>query len=284
MVADTTRHDGARSAMAYNGGKAGSGTVQRLINLMPPHRRYIEPFLGAGAVLRAKRPAPDGNLGIEIDPAVLAAHWGDADAGASAAADPGATAGAGEGPRCSSTDEAGEAFTVICGDGLQHLRERRYGTGTLIYCDPPYLRETRTSSRNLYRYELTEAEHRALLAALREQAEAGALVMLSGYHSKLYARELRGWHLTTFGSMTRRGMALEHLWMSFPPPLTLHDYRYLGEDYRERERIRKKVRRWTAKLRDMPRLERQALLAALAEVDADADDGADADRDRRAAA
>ena len=252
--------------MAYNGGKAGSGTTQRLINLMPPHRRYVEPFLGAGAILKAKRPAPGLNLGIEADAAVIAEHWGGGDPGA--------------------TDGAGEAMpqhrTIVHGDGLQHLQERHYGTDTLIYCDPPYLRETRTSTRDLYRYEFTEPDHRALLAAIRDQAAAGALVMLSGYHPKLYARELRDWHLTTFGSITRRGMALEHLWCSFPPPVELHDYRFLGDDYRERERIRKKVRRWTAKLRDMPRLERQALLAALAEVDAEAD--AAADCDRRAAA
>jgi hypothetical protein len=275
--------------MAYNGGKGGAGIPQRIINLMPPHRRYVEPFLGAGAILRTKRPAPDGNLGIEADPDVLAAHWGDACSGADCADHPGATAGSGEARSRSGTDGPGgvvpEYFTVIHGDGLQHLRERRYTADTLIYCDPPYLRTSRTSTRDLYRHEWTEADHRALLAALRDQAAAGALVMLSGYHSKLYARELRGWHLTTFGAMTRRGMALEHLWCSFPPPVELHDYRFLGDDYRERERIRKKVRRWTAKLRDMPRLERQALLAALAEVDGE-DGAADAnagDRQRDAA-
>lgn len=190
--------------MAYNGGKAGAGTLQRNINLMPPHRRYVEPFLGAGAILRAKRPAPNLNLGIEADVDVLAEHWDDAVGDASSVVDPGATAASAEAP---------EYFTVVHGDGLQHLRERRYSSDTLIYCDPPNLRTSRTSRRDLYRHELTADDHRALLAALHEQADAGALVMLSGYHSKLYARELRDWHLTTFGSMTRRGMALDH-----PPP------------------------------------------------------------------
>ena len=43
--------------MTYPGGKAGAGVWQRIINQMPPHRLYVEPFVGAGAVLRAKRPA-----------------------------------------------------------------------------------------------------------------------------------------------------------------------------------------------------------------------------------
>jgi hypothetical protein len=36
--------------MSYPGGKSGSGVYQTLINLMPPHDIYIEPFLGMGGV------------------------------------------------------------------------------------------------------------------------------------------------------------------------------------------------------------------------------------------
>lgn len=224
--------------MAYNGGKAGAGTAQRIINRMPPHQVYIEPFLGAGAVLRTKRPAVE-NVGVELDPAVIADHW---------TAPP-------------------EAFSIVCGDGLSYLRGRRWAGGELVYLDPPYLRESRTSDRPLYRCEFTADDHRALLAVAQDLRAAGVLVMISGYYSRLYERALKGWHLLTFGAMTRRGMALEHLWTSFPAPLALHDYRYLGDDYRERERIRRKVGRWRARLATMPTLERQAMLAALSEFE-----------------
>lgn len=59
-------------------------------------------------------------------------------------------------------------------------------------------------------------------------------------------------------------MATEHLWMNYPEPIALHDYRYLGADYRQRERITRKIKRWQRKLANMPTLERQALLAAMA--------------------
>src|SRR5216684_1286815 len=65
--------------MAYPGGKNGAGVYQRIISLMPPHRVYIEPFLGGGAVWRLKLPAAV-NIGLDLDPRVIAA-WPRAGAG-----------------------------------------------------------------------------------------------------------------------------------------------------------------------------------------------------------
>src|SRR5688500_11067099 len=57
----------SRTQRGYRGGKAGAGVWQKLINLMPPHTTYIEPFLGHGAILLHKRPAHD-NIGLDLDP------------------------------------------------------------------------------------------------------------------------------------------------------------------------------------------------------------------------
>ena len=69
---DLSRFDPLQGG-CYPGGKAGSGVAQRIINRMPPHQVYIEPFLGGGAVLRYKRPAAL-NIGIDRDPEVIA-RW-----------------------------------------------------------------------------------------------------------------------------------------------------------------------------------------------------------------
>lgn len=51
--------------------------------------------------------------------------------------------------------------------------------------------------------------------------------------------------------------------MNFKPPVALHDYRFLGENYRERERIKRKKGRWAAKIAKMDRQERLAIMDVL---------------------
>jgi protein gp37/site-specific DNA-adenine methylase len=63
------------------------------------------------------------------------------------------------------------------------------GTDTLSYIDPPYMHGTRTT-RDAYEYEMTDADHAALLDVLLSCRGA---VVLSGYPSELYDTRLAGW-------------------------------------------------------------------------------------------
>jgi len=218
--------------MTYPGGKG--NCYHKIINKQPPHDSYIEAFLGGGAVMRAKRPSRR-NIGIDRDPAALALF-----------------------------DGAGPHLDLWRGDSLKILKDLDLSAmgRTLVYLDPPYLMTTRSSQRDLYRYELSTAEeHKALLDIAKRLL---CMVQISGYASDLYFRELSDWNHISFETMTRGGtMATEYLWYNYPEPDALHDYGYLGDDYREREAIRLKVRRWVAGLQRMPRLERLAILDAV---------------------
>ena len=55
----------------YFGGKGASGTYQTIINEIPPHDNYIEPFLGAGNILRRKLPAKSINKGLDLDKNII---------------------------------------------------------------------------------------------------------------------------------------------------------------------------------------------------------------------
>ena len=219
--------------MPYLGGKSRTGTYHKIINLMPPHEVYIEPFLGGGAILRLKRPAPR-NIALDLDTTVTIA-W----------------------PKKHNTQ-------ILTSDGTAFLKTYRFTGRELVYCDPPYLRSTRRDKRQYYRHEMTEQQHAQLIATIKHLP---CMVLISGYHSTLYTRELADWNTTSFQTITRGGtQATEYLWFNYPPPIELHDYRYLGDNFRERERIKRKKLRWTERLNYIPILERQALLAAMRET------------------
>lgn len=60
---------------------------------------------------------------------------------------------------------------------------------TLIYCDPPYMPDTRVTP-NAYEDEMTIEQHEILLDAL---LKCKGKVIISGYPSSLYSKKLKGW-------------------------------------------------------------------------------------------
>lgn len=230
--------------MTYDGGKNADGVWHRIINQMPPHRAYIEPFLGSAAVMRRKRPAAL-NIGIEKDPAVFDRV---------------------------KTELSAVDVELLCGDAMDLLNchhktiKACCSADTLIYADPPYLMETRSCKRDLYGCEFATAEqHTALLEYLDSLP---CMVILSGYYSKLYNGLLRApkWRTIEFQAMTHRGPRVEWLWMNYRDPVELHDYTCLGRDRTDRQRIKRKVARWVKKLHGMAPQERSAVFAACQEV------------------
>jgi DNA adenine methylase len=63
--------------------------------------------------------------------------------------------------------------------------------GTVIYADPPYLPDTRTRSSDIYKHEMNEADHVALLDIVCRFRHGR--IVLSGYDSPMYTERLKGW-------------------------------------------------------------------------------------------
>lgn len=84
----------------------------------------------------------------------------------------------------------------------------------LIYADPPYLLQTRGGKQ--YRHEMTEQDHVELLDALKQHK---GFVILSGYPSEMYDRELAGWNRITRKAYNQNADArTEVLWCNFQIP------------------------------------------------------------------
>jgi hypothetical protein len=220
---------------------------QKIISEQPPHDVYIEPFLGGGAIMRRKLPAL-ASIGIDADEVPIAAARAMVDAGTWFL-----------GASSDLTDDA--RVVLIVGDGVERLRSRVWPGRVLVYCDPPYLMSTRRRRDRIYRCEMESADHVRLLDVV---TKLPYMVQISGYWSELYADRLSSWRVVRYQTMTRGGRpAEEWLWMNYPKPVELHDYRYLGRNYRDRDRLKRLRLRWLARLGRMGELERGALLSAM---------------------
>ena len=164
----------------YFGSKATSGLCQPIIAMMPPHRTYIETHLGGGAIIKKKPPAAL-NIGIDIDP------------------------------------EAIERFNcyypveLINDCAHKYLSNFDFNGEELIYCDPPYLKSTRSSKRK-YRYDYEDKDHVKLIQLLMKLP---CKILLSGYPSALYDELLKSWNVLELQVMNRGGVRTEKLWFNY---------------------------------------------------------------------
>ncbi len=226
----------------YFGGKESAGTYQKIINLIPPHDVFIECFLGNGTIYRKKKTASQ-NIGIDKDPEVIRAWLG---------------------------TSSSLSITLINSDAISYLTQSRKsldssfakGLKFYLYLDPPYLMHTRKSSKNRYKHELNREGHIKLLELINSYPP-GVLIGISTYPNKLYDTTLLGWNSITYENQTRGGKAIEKFYFNYPFPEQLHDYSYLGDDFRERELISGMIKRNTRKIKNMPILQRNALIESL---------------------
>lgn len=214
--------------MRYPGGKG--KCYQRLINLMPPHEVYVEAFLGGGAVLRHKRPALH-SIGIERDPYV-ATRW---------------------------RELASPGLELVEGDAMEFLASYPFKGDEFVYLDPPYMASTRRRAR-VYRHDFSDADHERLL---RLAVTLPCRVMISGYANPKYDQTLTGWRRFTFQAKAHDGVREESVWINYPPPAVLHDARFCGSTFRERQTIKRRRERLRTKIAKLPAVERAELLTWL---------------------
>lgn len=243
------------------GTKAGSGVWQRIISAMPEHDVYIEPFWGRGTIAKRKRPARY-TIGIDRDPVAVSSgrdvalmfladgtQWL-ADYFRLPLTQDSAAVPAGEAAHAEAAHAAESSDPDCTFGGVPWNRH-------FVYLDPPYLGCT-----GYYRHELTEAQHRVLCRLfLRLPCPA----MLSSYWIPEYYTELADFcRREVIPTTNRAGQQVnEIVWMNFAPPIRYHDTRYIGDDRRERERIRRRVKTWSQGITKMEPAERQAVYQAV---------------------
>jgi len=200
--------------------------------MMPPHDTYIETHLGGGAIMRRK-PAVLHNIGIDIDPKPLSAF------------------------------ECDYPVKKIHSCAHRFLSAYTFRGRELVYCDPPYLHHTRTSSRR-YRFDYEKRDHVELLQLLKTLP---CSVILSGYPSALYDKLLPDWRTLELQVMNQSGVRTEKLWFNFIPD-RIHWPSYAGKNFTDRQRIKRKAANWGKRYYALPYAERLAVLSSIMAVEA----------------
>lgn len=219
--------------MTYFGGKAQDGVFQAIINQIPAHDRYIELFLGGGAIMLKKKPALE-TIGVEIDKkSFMNFPW---------------------------DQKINPIILNTCAfQFLSTIDKKTFPGSTFVYADPPYPLITRGKTR--YKHELTDEQHIKLLNRLRNLS---CSIAISTYPNELYSEMLSNWRLLEYNSTDRSGkVRTENLYMNYDPPLILHDNRYLGENAGSRQDIKRRIARTKKRLLGWNSHERQKLLQEL---------------------
>lgn len=241
---------------SYPGGKSGSGVFQRLINLIPRHRILISAFAGHCGIVRNIRPAEHT---IVIDADYDVCQWWDdwrrSKKGRSI-----------EIHHADSIQWLGYRFGLTEFKGfvvpdeppaLPHNPAAEY----FIFADPPYVLSERSHGKQ-YDHELCDDGHRDLLEVLTRIPATAAAVMLCGYDSPIYS-PLEMWRSIDHRVPTRGGLQDERIWLNYPETDNLHDFGHVGNNRRERERIRRRQLNWLSQLNAMSDRECAAMLAVL---------------------
>ncbi len=266
--ADKVLHEkadaGSIKNQGYYGGKSGAGTYQTIINQIPRHDVRVSLFGGMLGVERMLLPCKTEHV-FELDSDLIKIH--EKEYGfhyynknleyiqALLINSPYS-----QKKRCYQVD----SIAVI---GNSDVVDSLDQSNVFIYADPPYPMCSRKSDRKVYKHELTDEDHWNFLQNISHFYEAK--VAISTYPNPIYDEFFTElllfpeWRKIEFQSNTRHGMATEQLWMNYPQPDELHDYRYLGDTFHDRQDFKRLMARWGKKFDKLTPHQQKAMLDQL---------------------
>ncbi len=254
----------------YNGCKGGNGVYQQIISIIPPHNILVVPFLGHCGIVRNILPT-NILIGVDASAKVINAwkkylikdliyEYKDDNKNILIKTD-------------ISKGNLPSIIHLYTDDALIFLKNKLsnlisiYEDTPVIYLDPPYPIYSRKSTVKLYDYEMTDFQHQNLLSIIMKME---FFVLISTYDNKMYNDSLPKWFKLNFSVGTRNGKAIETVYYNYSlSDGLLHDYRYLGNDFKDRERIRLKINRWVKGLEKLESREQMAIIRSIIHKDRD---------------
>ena len=225
---------------SYYGGKGSDGTFQKIINRIPKTNLLIETHAGFARISEKMKDRPFTILN-DINPKIcnkLKLKFKDSIV-----------------DNISSDylfSDAGRNKIYIENMDAIELLERYsvfINNETVLFIDPPYPLLSRKLSKDRYEFEMTDSQHNYLLQYL---LKLSCKQLICTYPNELYQSILYDYNLFEYYNQTRRGLALEYLFMNFDTPTVLQDASYFGDDYRQREKFKLMQRNFIDKFLSFP--------------------------------
>ena len=226
-----------KKAKGYPGHKNIFGLYHKIINQIPKHKFYYELFAGSAAIAKQLK-LKNSNAKFflnDIDKSV--------------------------------TDKLCCSFRkeeILNQDTIRiiiALIKGEADTDNFIFLDPPYLHSTRSNPK-LYKYEMTDNDHKLLLKTI---LELKCNVMIIHPVCELYDTWLKDWRKVLIKVRYSNKTSLECLYMNYKLPGTLQTDSYLGKDCWDRQRIKRKAIALINKLSSLPELERNYVIQRVQE-------------------
>jgi len=236
----------------YPGAKSVSGWKQQFLNILPKADVYVDLFGGSGAVTKMINEHFSGlheyiyyneidyktwmDVSIELDNTINFFQY----------------------------ETLNEDYKKCYLEIIQDRSHEDFPDPKVIYCDPPYLMETRKSQKEIYKYDWNKYYHHLdFIKWVSEQDEfSNNYFIISHYPCEMYDRlvDERGWNKIEFEVATRGGTATEALYFNFDTVNTeLLTYKYLGKDNTDRQRIKRKQNNILNRIKNLPPQELKAI-------------------------
>lgn len=211
------------------GNKGGQGIKEPLLNCVPIANRYFSLFYGQG--------------GFENLPDFKNIKWS-----------------------CSEKCQGLQSFStmqasIVENDYKSLIDKNNCTSDDFVFADPPYMLSTRRSGKRYYKHEFSTENH---IEFLSYASGSPAMWLITHPPCALYNRLLQSWLKIPMGYQTRNGYFEDCIWLNFNPKLVeLVTYKYLGNNFIERQQIKRKRANLVKKFKALTFHEQQAILQEL---------------------
>lgn len=222
----------------YPGQKKIPGVYQKIINNIPLHSIYYEPFAGSAQIAKILyNSSKDSTYYLnDIDPAVNSLL---------------------------SLLEGSTITNVNAFDVLQSEILLSSGKETFIFIDPPYLHSSRPNNQTLYNYEFSNENHYQLIKSL---LQLNCNCMIIHPSCELYDLHLSSWRIIQIKIRYHSKTSIENLYMNYDIPEKLQCVDFVGSNCWDRQRIKRKADRLMSKISLLPAHEQQYIFSKLSTI------------------